>query len=421
MDATPELAPAPAPVAAPLPGVALLLLGVALVVRLGVCVWSPAFQFPDEFLYQELARNIADHNTYAYDTPKHGLYPVRQAPGLPLLLGLAGKVLPLTPLNCKLINATAAWLAVAALALLVWRQTGQSAVVGLLVLLAGLHPAHVFTSATNYPQSFQTLWVAMLALSLVRWLDDPAAGPAGFRPGLWIGVGALFVPTQIFLVPAVWLARVATRRTGLLRYSLALGLGVLLPVLPWTLRNAVVERAFIPFSTSGGEQFALGFCDQAGPNTGVQIALPEPVLEKVRRAQNGHEVEAICKEAGRAWIRAHPAEACRLWLLKFANFFRWDTGAMVTAEQGGARRAWLSRLTSLAVLAIGMAGIGCLFRRQRGPAVFAVAAMLFLAAGHACFLSRYRYRLPFEPLLLAWGLWGWSLRRRRRPAAPPSP
>jgi hypothetical protein len=421
MDATHEPASARAPVAAPLPGVVVLLLGVALVVRLGVCAWSPAFQFPDEFLYQELAQNIADHNAYAYETPKHGLYPVRQAPGLPLLLGLAGKVLTLSPLNCKLVNATVAWLAIAVLALLVWRQTGRPAVVGLLVLLAGLHPAHVFTSATNYPQSFQTLCVSLLALSLVRWIDHPAAGPAGFRPGLWMGVGALFVPTQIFLVPAVWLARVVTSRTGLLRYSMALGLGVLLPVLPWTLRNAVVERAFIPFSTSGGEQFALGFCDQAGPNTGVQISLPEPVLEKVRQARSGHEVEAICKEAGRAWIRAHPVEAGRLWLLKFANFFRWDTGSLVTAEQGGGKRAWLSRMSSLAVMGIGVVGIGFLIRRERGLAVFAVAAMLFLAAGHACFLSRYRYRLPFEPLLLAWGLWGWTLRRRNRPSASPSP
>lgn len=411
MEPTRELASASENAGARLPGAVVLLLALSLLVRLGAGFLSPRYQFPDEFLYHELAQNVVQHNTYAYSEPKSGLFPIRQAPGLPITLGLIGKVAPLSPPVVKAINACAGWLAVAALTVLLWRLTARPLLVGAFVLLAGFHPPLVFASATNYPQSFQGLLAALLLLSLVRRQADPDAWRAGLLPGVWIGLGALFVPTQIFLVPAVWLARVAVLRTQVVRFTLGLVVGIILPVAPWAIRNALVEHAFIPFSTSGGEQFALGFNDQAGMNTGVQLGLPEPVQARIEQARSGHEVESICREAGLAWVRAQPERAARLWVLKFLNFFRWDTGALVTvAEQGGGLRTWLTRAASLAVLLVCLAGAPALWRRQRGMALFVAVGLLALAAGHAFFLSRYRYRLPFEPLLLALGLWGWSLR-----------
>lgn len=385
-----------------------MLLALVVLVRLGLAVWSPHYQFPDEHLYHELGENLALHNSYSYHEPKSGLFPVRQAPGLPFVLGAMGKVFPLTPLTARLANAAAGSLAVVLLAGLLWRGTAHPPAVGAFVLLAGFHPPLAFASATNYPQSFQALLTSMLLASLVRWIQHSDAVRAGLRPGIWIGLGALFVPTQVFLVPAVWIARASARPSGIARYTAALAVGVLLPVLPWMARNAWVERAFIPFSTSGGEQFALGFNDQAGMNTGVLIGLPSDTQVKVRLARNGHEVDVICSEAGLAWIRENPARAARLWALKLLNFFRWDTGSLVTAEQGGNLRSWMSRGMSLIVLVVGVGGVLVLLSRQRPLAVFALAGLLALAAGHAFFLSRYRYRLPFEPMVLMLGLWGWA-------------
>jgi hypothetical protein len=41
-----------------------------------------------------------------------------------------------------------------------------------------------------------------------------------------------------------------------------------------------------------------------------------------------------------------------------------------------------------------------LWRRDRSWVILAVLGMLLLALGHGLLLSRYRYRLPFEPFLL---------------------
>lgn len=382
------------------------ILGAVVAVRMALVWHSPDFKFPDERVYFDIATHIAGENRYAVSLGSP-VFAVRQAPGLPVMLSLLGKVVPLTPLIAKMANGFAAALAAALYALAAWRLTRHPAAAACVLALVGFHPPLLYTSITNYPQTFQGLGMAALALAWAWRVADHATSPkVGALDGGLIGLGALFVPTQIFVVPAALAFHWRRGRSWLVQYAGWAALGGVLALAPWTLRNLSVEHAFIPFSTNGGEQLYLGFNPQAGMNTGIHVTTPPGLRADLRSALSGKETELIFRNAALKWMAENPVAALRLWGLKALNFFRWDNGRMAIESERSQAREWIARIASLGVLALALLGMWR-FRGSGSPwPSTAVVLMLALAAGHAFFISRYRYRLPFEPFLLLVGVTG---------------
>lgn len=99
----------------------------------------------------------------------------------------------------------------------------------------------------------ETLFIVLLWWGLERLLSSDAADSTGaaVAAGLLWGLATLTRELPLYLAPIalVWLLRrgpAAWRRAG------AFALCLVLTVAPWTLRNAIVFRAFIPVSTMGG-------------------------------------------------------------------------------------------------------------------------------------------------------------------------
>jgi hypothetical protein len=105
-----------------------------------------------------------------------------------------------------------------------------------------------------------------------------------------------------------------------------------------------------------------------------------------------------------------------LWGLKLLNWFRWNTGTMNTDSARVSGSDWAQRLSSLFVFGVCVAGCVFGWPRKKRWILFATVLMLANAFGHALFISRYRYRLPFEPLLLLVGLCG-LFREGRQPSS----
>jgi hypothetical protein len=387
-------------------GLAIALLA-ALTLARGWLAWhSPEFKFADEHLYLDIASHIASENKYTITSPGNPIFAVRQAPGLPVTLGAVGKVVPLSPLTAKAMNGLASILTAVMYALIVLMLTRQWAAAVVMLLLAGLHPPLLYTSLTNYPQTLQGFWLAVLTLVWSQRLSASPSPRAGALDGGLIGIGALFVPTQLFIAPAALAFHWRQGRSWLIRYAAWAIAGGVLVLTPWTLRNLAVERAFIPFSTNGGEQLYLGFNSQAGMNTGIQIATPDALRTAVRQSSSGKEAESVYRHAALEWINEHPGRSLRLWILKSVNFFRWDNGNMMTRSEQSASRDWIARMTSLGVFGLALAGAWHSRKRRSPWAWTAAVLMLGLALGHAFFISRYRYRLPFEPFLIMTGIIG---------------
>jgi hypothetical protein len=409
---------------------AVLLLGL----RWALCFRDPHFKYGDERVYLELARNLVQHHSYRLDCelvprsawdndrpPGEGWagFATREAPGLSFSLAAVGQVIRPSPLMAKLTNGVVGWITILLYALAAYRLT-QSRWVALAVMVAtGLHPSFLYLNTTNYPQTFQACGLALIILFLVHvrrsLTEAPLAVREGGVVGGLLGLSALYVPSQLFLLPALSLAAWPLPWRRWLAYSLALGIGFGLALVPWILRNTIAEKAFIPFSTMGGEAMYLGFNEQAGANCyapDAPSASDAPRIDQLPTPSrsdspptSGKEREARYRAHATAWIKANPRVAAQLWAAKAANYFRWDVGLMHTREEGAAPlRVWVSRLTTLLVYLIFL--LGCWLGRHgdRYWTRLAGWGMFFLACGHAFFISRYRYRLPVEPLLLFVGL-----------------
>jgi hypothetical protein len=386
---------------------AAVLLIAALCVRVGVVLTHPDFSYPDEEMYFDIARHVADENRYQL-SPGGPYHAIRQSPGLPLTLGVLGKVAHLTPPRAKLLNGLVSVLTSMAYAWAVWWLTRNLLAVNAVILLTAFHPTVLYASVTNYPQTFQGLWLALLTLTLAGVVIRPDIGPVcpGLISGLLIGIGALYVPTQVFVIPAVVAFFWRRGWRWLAGFVLFLGLGLAAAVTPWTLRNLIMEKEFIVFSTCGGEAFYWGFNDQADMNSGGRMGIPPAMEKDVFAARSGRESERIFLTHATSWVRENKAQAVRLWALKFLNFFRWDNGGLAMKGEHSRIREWIARLTTLVVFGLALWGSWRLWTTERAWTVLTIVLFVCLAASHAFFIARYRYRLPFEPFLLFIGTIG---------------
>ncbi len=113
---------------------------------------------------------------------------------------------------------------------------------------------------------------SILALGCAAWLGAVTDGTPAARDarggttraivaaGLAAGVGALTRPGQLFFLPLAALLlfwRAPDGRTGTRRALLFIALA-LVAIAPWTVRNAVVHRQFVPIASSGGVNFWIG-------------------------------------------------------------------------------------------------------------------------------------------------------------------
>jgi 4-amino-4-deoxy-L-arabinose transferase-like glycosyltransferase len=159
-----------------------------------------------------------------------------------------------------------------------WRLGGRThgRWIGLFAALAvAVYPPFVHTTGElmSEPPAMLTLPAAILAF---LWASDRQANAVA--PGVWgqlrtawpwlvpgalFGLTAMFRPEYLFVGAAfVVLAAIHTWRAREWRLGLA-GAGVLLvalivPILPWTVRNVVVLDRVVPISTGGGKALYVG-------------------------------------------------------------------------------------------------------------------------------------------------------------------
>lgn len=394
--------------------VALLVGGIVLGLRMFLLGQYPDFSFPDEYWYTEIAQNLVDGNGYVMEGDGHNRFAVCKAPALPFVLATVGSAIPLTPSTVKVVNIlmNAGALLFLALAVFYSTQSHWFALLGL--LLMGLHPAYAYTGVTNYPQNGQALLLGVLVFSMAyrksyapemflkkRWM---------VLDGLLIGIGALFVPTHVYLLPGLWffwLMNLPEENRckwihASMRYAVCGLFGVLLVVGPWTVRNMTKEKSFIPFTATAGQQFYTGFNASAGMNTGTSVDVPEAMMAELETSLSAKEFEQVHWKYAKEWVEQNPLRALGLVGLKTLNYFRWDTGTLRSqSAQSSQVLIWVQRITTLGVFGLFLVGLMLGHARNRSLCMAMVLFLLFSALGHALFISRYRYRLPFEPAMLA--------------------
>lgn len=255
----------------------------------------------------------------------------------------------------------------------------------------------------------ETLFMAFLWWALERLLAGDSSGRLGslaVAGALW-ALAVLTRETALYFVPvaALFLAWRRLARGGLVRAAvfLAASLGL---VAPWTVRNWIRFRAFVPVSTAGG----LNLYQGNAPLTRQQV------YDRYQAVQGRVEQYQWARRKGiEAILDRQP-----LWILEklrdeMPTFWEADSLALIHIERGayGPVGVWSARLAALVVLVPYLVVLGFFLA---GLVALSPSRGTWLLLG---FLGYYnlihivthgfaRYRLPALPVVFLVAAYAWT-------------
>jgi 4-amino-4-deoxy-L-arabinose transferase-like glycosyltransferase len=297
-----------------------------------------------------------------------------------------------------------------------------------------------------------SLWLVLRGLRRGKRSDAALAG-------LLLGCAVLTRPLAVYFAPALALALLWAARDRP-RFALASALlfcaGAALPVVPWTLRNAVVHGRFVLVATNGGSTF-WGATNQRvldEPSLrGGWITTNAMPVQKAAVVALPDEVERDQAEweCGRRFLADNPAALPRLLAYKFLAFwtplsrtpralFNWAVGlsyglllpfmmAGLLILSRSARRATALPADARRDAPLDARRAAPLDARRDAPldartartgVGLIVLTVLLTLAGSLLFYGSARFRSVIEPLLLILAAaalvpaWRWLTRRRGR-------
>jgi hypothetical protein len=208
--------------------------------------------------------------------------------------------------------------------------------------------------------------------------------------GLAAGAAVLVRPSWALFVPAMLLAWIALsgrgRRGAAFRGALVVGLGVVLVMAPWWVRNARLYGRFVPTALWAGASLYDGLNPRATGASDMDSFLADPEIWPLDEETQDAEL----RRRALAFARDQPGRALELAAIKLARFWSpWpNTGEF---------RSTLVNLASAAVTIplYGLLAVGAWDRRHdRRALVLLAGPLVYFSALHMIFASSMRYRIP---------------------------
>jgi len=299
----------------------------------------------DPGIYQQAALRIAHGYGYvSFNRHPTAYYP----PGYPWFLGSFQWLLERVGAGSHTVGATAvlqsllSGVAIAAVMVVGQRLDGRKIAIAAGSLLA-LWPNLIVHASLMLSE---TLFITLLSVSLAATVtmvdrEGRLLPTRAVAAGAFLGAATLVRPQVLLVAAAVVLAwslsRIGAR--DVLRRTAVLGVGVVVVVAPWTIRNAVVFGAFIPVSTNDGDNLCVGYNPEAtgyftmpeSCNTG-ELYTAGPAAELRRQAET--------RDRALRFIRQHPGDLPELTWKKLWYTYRSDNDG-IWASMSFGRDPWL--------------------------------------------------------------------------------
>jgi len=374
------------------------------IVLLAICVISGALysfalptkaRFPDEGEYLTLAAHLLHGPGYSMDG--NHLTAMRP-PGYPVFLAaveaFGGGMVAMRIVQYFILAGTV---------LLVCRLfPAENRFASLLVVtgLVMLYPVLFYTSSTLYPQ---TLAAFLFVQALVFLLNPQRGFLLNLAAGLAFGALLLVVPTFTLTLPivllAAWFLKMIRWQEGI-----PLAIGVVLLVGAWTARNEIVFHKFVPFASNSGANLLIGNCENTIPYGGTGNIDQSKYWNEVQRlGLDEFQEDQYYKQVVLDWIKQNPSRAFILYLEKTANYFNvYNAYAPGTNAEASPWRQVVMGVTYLFLLGLlawrltEMKRFPLLPREKLFLIVYVLTAFTM-----AIFVTRIRYRLPYDYLIIA--------------------
>jgi 4-amino-4-deoxy-L-arabinose transferase-like glycosyltransferase len=353
--------------------------------------------------------------------------------------------------TARIVEALLGAAAIVAVFLLGERLGGRGA--GLIAAFGvAVYPPFIHSTGElmSEPPAILTLPAAVLAF---LWASERERLAAWLLPGLLFGLTALIRP-EYLLVGLAFAALAAIRmalsrgwRPGLAAAALLLA-ALLAPIVPWTVRNAIVLDRFVPISTGGGKALYVGtFLPADGEYQRVKATLarrylhhdlepgspaldrvdPTPLFDQVAARHPELPRDSALGRIGKQNLSHYLGQDPAGYLAMTAR----KVGRMWSSGVGEAMSSTAGRVVQVLVVLLGLAGLGLLGTRRRWWELLALATPIALvtAVGAASLAAPRRNEVlmtlifPLAAMALSAGLATVSSRRRwfpRQASSPPS-
>jgi 4-amino-4-deoxy-L-arabinose transferase-like glycosyltransferase len=418
----------------------IILVGLALrVLYLRELTNAPDFEFPlvDSEYHDYWARGMAFGNwSKPRFEPDPGIqrHPYFRPPGYPFFLAAVYKVTGRGYLAPRVVQTLLGLVNALLLFFITRRLFGDIAAL-VAAALASTYWILIYFEGEFLEPTLAVLLVLALVYALMRWLSSPS-NALMLAAGVVVGAFALVRPNALLWVPVVglWVFWVLSRR-GLRRKAVptvtVLVAGVLIAVVPVTVRNAVVGRDFVPISSNGGINLFIGNNERADglvrgtmPGIGTldtsfdHLAIVRSVEHLTGRPMKHSEVSDYLADRALAWMRANPGKTLGLVWKKTLLFWGPTEPAdnkVVAGDRAASEVLSTIPLTFLVVFGLSIAGVLLLLWQRRSgdssqlstndgdgrweTSVLMLCLILVWYASHLPFAVTARYRVPIFPLL----------------------
>jgi hypothetical protein len=280
---------------------------------------------------------------------------------------------------------------------------------GLIAALAvAVYPPFIHSTGALFsePPATFTLPAAVLAF---LWAAELSATPLSrdrtralkwLAPGLLFGLTALIRPEYLLVgvafvgLAAIRVGREQGWRPGLGAAAL-LAVGLLLPIVPWTVRNAITLDRAVPISTGGGKALYVGtYLPGDGEYQRVKALLARRYLRRDLAPGSApldrvNPTPLFDRVAARYPDLPRDSALARIGKQNFGKFFAEDpTGylamtirkvwRMWSGGVGKAMSASAGRVAQVLIVMLALGGLGVLASRRRWWALIAMATPLLL-------------------------------------------
>jgi len=293
----------------------------------------------DPYFYLDYGRRLSQGGGYrlANGEPT-AYYPI----GYPAILAAWFRLMQFTPLaNHWIVNTAALNLifstSTVALVGVLGRRLLGAWVGAVAAVIVALFPSLIFHTATILTETTFN-FVFVLALVVLCWRPWTTTFPSWKRLvvfALLLGLSIEIRPIALLVVPMVGIAmwRVSDRRQALVRFGAVVAL-VIAVMIPWTVRNQVVMKAFLPIGTTTGDNLCIGNHPGAQGHFafpdwcfGHDPQVPRPAFETLRNTE--------LTNRSLDWIASHPLDQLRLVVQRTFYTFQHDHDAVPAVQSYG--------------------------------------------------------------------------------------
>jgi len=272
--------------------------------------------------------------------------------------------------------------------------------VGLIAALAvALYPPFIHSTGElmSEPPAILTLPAAVLAF---LWAGEQERLRAWLVPGLLFGLTAMFRPEYLFVgaafvvLAAIRVGAVRGWKPGLAGAGLLVA-ALLLPIVPWTIRNIDVLGRVVPISTGSGKALYVGtFLPADGEYQRVKALLVERyehrVLDPNSEALNEVDPTPLFNRVANRYPDLPRDSALgKVGKQNFSKYFGEDpagylamtarkVGRMWSSGVGEAMSSGLGRALQILLVALGLAGLALLALRRSWWELVALATPIAL-------------------------------------------